>query len=240
MSAQQTFMGTGLYGLPEAARYLRVPSATLRRWVTGYAFAADGDQNERRSSTPVLRRPVVVVEGEMVLTFADLVELQFVSLFRRHGVSLPVIRAAAARAAQLFQTDYPFNVRRLQTDGRRIFAELDPERVEGVPRERVVQELKEGQIVLGPFAEMFYKDLDYDHDVASCWWPLGKKNRAVLDPARNFGKPSDDVTRVPLYPLYRMVRAGEPVASVARWYGVDEEAVETALRFESGYLLKAA
>lgn len=238
-TSTDTLLGTGLYSLPEAARYLRVPVSTLRRWAKGYAFTSGG---EERTSEPVLRSLSLEVDGEQVLTFADLIELQFIHLFRKHNVSLPVIRAAAARAAKLFQTDHPFNIRRLQTDGRRIFAEMDPEEVEaeGLSHDRIVQELHAGQIAMGPFAQMFYRHLDYDHDVASSWWPMGREKRAVLDPQRNFGKPTDSATSVPLYPLYRMVRAGDSIEAVARWYGVDIEAVETALEFESHYLLKAA
>lgn len=239
MTSTDTLLGRGLYALPEAARYLRVPVSTLRRWAKGYAYSSKGEEHR---GEPVLRSLLLEVDGELVLTFADLIELQFVHLFRKHNVSLPIIRAAAERAAKMFQTDHPFNVRRLQTDGKRIFAEMDPEdiQVEAISRDRIVQELHAGQIVMGPFAQMFYKDLDYDHDVASCWWPLGKKERAVLDPQRNFGKPTDNETGVPLYPLYRMVRAGESIETAAAWYDVDVGAIETALQFESNYLLKAA
>lgn len=234
----QTLLGTGLYSLPEAARYLRVPAITLRRWTEGYTFTS-GTRQKRHSSSVLPGQPFIV-DGETVITFADLIELQFVQLFRKHGVSMAVIRAAAARAAQMFETDHPFNVHRFQTDGRRIFAEIDPSRIEEVPRERIVQDMTLGQTVIGPIAQIYFRKLDYDNDKVSRWWPIGKDSRVVLDPERNFGKPTDAASSVPLHPLYRMVRTGESIEAVAHWYDVDVEAVEAALQFESDYLLKAA
>jgi len=234
----QTLLGTGLYSLSEAARYLRVPIVTLRRWTEGYTFTSSTKQKHHSSS--VLPGQPFTVDGETVITFADLVELQFVQLFRKHGVSMAVIRAAALSAAQTFQTEHPFNVRQFQTDGRRIFAELDPSNIGEMTRERIVQDLALGQTVIGPIARLYFRKLDYESDKVSRWWPIGKDNRVVLDPERNFGKPSDAVSNVPLHPLYRMVRAGESIETVARWYNVEVQAVEAALQFESDYLLKAA
>ncbi|HLK60645.1 MAG TPA: DUF433 domain-containing protein [Chthonomonadaceae bacterium] len=222
----ETLLGVGLYSLPEAARLLRMPSATLRTWVEGRSVPS---KEGRQVVLPVLHRPLQKVEGETVLTFQDLIELHFISLFRSEGVSLQTIRAASERAAVLFRTDHPFAVQRLRTDGKRIFAELTPKDIEAVRYDKILDELALGQTVIDSLAKSFFRKLDYDAHEVRRWWPLGRENRVVLDSERAFGKPIDAKSGVPTHALYRMVRGGESPERVAAWYGVELEAVQAAI-----------
>jgi hypothetical protein len=131
-------------------------------------------------------------------------ELHFVKLFRTEGVTMSTIRRAALAATELFHTDYPFAVKRFDTDGRRIFATL-AERAGG--EKHVVEELGKGQIVFDDFVRPFFRKLEYRGEAEALrYWPLGADRRVVLDPAREFGAPIDAETGVPTFALFDAVQ----------------------------------
>jgi uncharacterized protein (DUF433 family) len=169
------------------------------------------------------------------MTFLELVELLFVRLFREQGVSMQTIRAAAAVAASRFKTPYPFAVKRFDTDGKRIFATLITEPVD----REIIEELPKGQLVFEEFVRPLFRRIDYRGKAEALrYWPLGHEGRVVIDPAREFGKPIDAETGVPTYALFRSVAAGDSRETVANWYRVPVQAVESAVKYER--LLRAA
>jgi uncharacterized protein (DUF433 family)/transposase-like protein len=229
---QPDYVGVGLYSFAEAARLIGVKPSTLHRWVSEY----QGTEGEGLSR----RKPVIVryfEDGQRLLTFLELVELLFVKLFRREGVSMQVIRKAAAEATRRFDTVYPFAVKRFDTDGRRIFATLR----EASDGERVVEELGKGQLVFDTVVRPFFRRLDFCADrEALRYWPMERDGRVVLDPQRAFGQPIDAETGVSTRALSDAVMAGggQSPATVAEWFGVPIAAVEAAVEFET--LLSAA
>jgi uncharacterized protein (DUF433 family) len=230
--AEMRHLGIGLYTIPEAARLLKVPVGRLRRWAHGYSFARG------RVAEPVFRRDYPELAKQGILTFQDLIELCLVSQFRQAGVSMRTIRTTARWAADQFETNHPFAIQRFHTDGKRLFAEMELPTEKGVPR-RVYQELPTCQYVLDQIAESFFKKLDYEADIVSHYWPLGKDRSVVLDPARSFGEPIDVGSGVPTRLLYDMNRSGESVAEVADWFRVEPEAVRAAIEYEQS-LARAA
>jgi uncharacterized protein (DUF433 family) len=223
--AEIRYLGIGLYTIPETARLLRVPVGKLRRWAQGYRFA-DG-----RFSKPMFGRDYPELADQGILTFQDLIELCLVSQFRQAGVSMQTIRTTARWAAEQFETNHPFAVRRFHTDGKRLFAEMELSAEKGVPQ-RVYQELPTCQYVLDDIAESFFLKLDYEADQVRHYWPLGKQCTVVLDPARSFGEPIDVTSGVPTRLLYEMHRARKSVAEVANWFQVEPEAVRAAIEYE--------
>ncbi|MCW3094832.1 MAG: hypothetical protein JWL77_450, partial [Chthonomonadaceae bacterium] len=141
----QTLLGIGLYTLSEAARILQVSPQKLRRWAEGYPFVSNG---ERRTTEPIIRRDLHALDGEPVLTFHDLLELYMIKLFRDAGVSLQTIRAATEQAATLYHTNHPFAIKRFETDGKRIFATLQEQGVEGIAAPTLLQDLNLSQMVM--------------------------------------------------------------------------------------------
>lgn len=229
-----TLLGKGLYSIPEAARIVHTFPRSVRRWTLGYKL-----QGSERSSPPILPAPVLKLDGEEILTFQQLVEVLFISLFRKHNISMPVIRAAAYRAAMLFKTDHPFAVEGLRTDGKAIFL-LSPDDVEGVTRSQAVQDLARGQFVIKEFAEPYFTKIHYEHLEAVRYWPLGKDRNVVIDPNRAFGEPIDAKTGVPTKAVYGMYRGGGTVEAISHWYGVEQEAIRDIIEFEQSLMYKAA
>ena len=230
-------LGKGAYTIAEAARILQSDPQKIRRWVLGNTFTSHG---RRRFSEPLIQTAEGNQGEEPFLTFQNLIELLFISLFRKEGVTIPTIRAAASAATRQFNTNHPFAVKKFETDGTRIFATLKEASVEDVPRAQLVADLSASQMVIEQVARRFFRNLEYrdQHDVLR-YWPLGKDKSVVLDPSRSFGKPIDKNSGVPTYVLYAMARKGASPKEVSLWYRVEEEAVRDAIDYESS-LLKAA
>lgn len=230
-------VGVGLYSLGEAAKLLRVSRTKLRNWADGYSFEYRGEEH---ASEPIFRRDLAEAGLSDLLTFADLIELLFISRFRSEGVSMPVIRAAAERAAELYQTDHPFAAKCLKTDGRVIFAILESRKAQlaKAPYETLVEEMHRRQLVFPALVEPYFRNIEYDVEEAVRYWPRGREGGVVLDPKRAFGKPIDAETGVPTLVLYRAVEAGDSIDDVAYWYDIPRDAVRRAVEYE-GWLRAA-
>jgi uncharacterized protein (DUF433 family)/DNA-binding transcriptional MerR regulator len=207
-------VGVGLYSLPEAARLVGAPTNTVRRWAS-----------EKEGLVPRRLDP-----SENTLTFAELIELHFIKMFRDEGVSLQTIRRTSLRAAEKFKTAYPFSVKQFDTDGRTIFATLRDEAKD----ENFVEDLERGQLVFEKIMRPFFHKLEYRKTDLVRFWPLTKKRGIVIDPSRKFGKPIDYETGVPTRTIANAVKAGggQSPAIVARWLGVSLKAVKAAVEFE--------
>lgn len=226
-------MGVGLYTLSDAARIIRAKPSHVKRWVEGYSYPYNGD---RRFSEPVLKPSLQPIDNMRVLTFLDLVELQFISLFRKEGVSMPVIRAASKAAARRFGTDHPFASSRFTTDGKAIFAVLQPENVDAHNGDMstIVEELHKSQMVFAEVIEPFFRNIEWGAQEAMRLWPLGKDHRVVIDPKRQFGAPIDSETGIPTAVLYaNAVEGGNAPELVAEWYEIPLDAVERAVEYET-------
>src|SRR5438309_1417447 len=222
----RSYLGVGLYSLPEAARLLHMPGATLRRWLAGSGAPVEAGQ---RDAGPLVWRenPELVADG--LLTFSELIELLFIRQLRRADVPLRTIRSIAREAGAALQTPHPFA-------DRRFYTHRPPRHV---PNEPLSQPLSPGSpereiasAVVVTVIEAFARQLDYADNQVCRYWPLGKSRCVVLDPARAFGQPADPASGVPTRVLNSAYAAGEPVEEVARWYRVDPQAVRDAVEFQ--------
>jgi uncharacterized protein (DUF433 family) len=236
-------IGTGSYALADAARIAHVYPRAARRWAEGYEYRYQG---MRLRSSPILQSSVPTIEGETFLDFQQLVEVIFIGLFRRHGVSMPVIRAVARTAAGRYKTAHPFAIANLETDGNTIFADsvevsrsVETPQHERMSSHKITEDLLRGQTVIRQFAEPYFKKIEYNGFGAESYWPLGKDGRIVLNPLRSFGSPIDSASGVPTKALYGMYLAGEEPSAIADWYEVEREAINAAIEFETSLRLPA-
>lgn len=215
------YLSRGLYSFGDAAKLLRVDLTVLRYWL-----------GERDGVEPVIHREFA---GQPLLSFAELMELHFIKLFRDRDVSFQAIRKASRAAADKYGANYPFSVKRFDTDGRSIFATLHSQET----NRELIEDIRNGQFVFSSVIKPFFKRLDYlPTNDAGRYWPLRTSSRnhgrIVLDPERRFGQPLDAATGVPTRALMQAVNAGngQDVKTVAKWFDVPVEAVTAAIRFE--------
>lgn len=227
------FVGVGIYTIPEAAKLTKVPARSIQRWIAGYTYKNKGVE---RFSPPVVHPELPSVDDQVSLTFEELMELGLVEAFRRHGVSWKMIRTAAQKAADLFNSKHPFALQQFRTDGRNVFLYLSTE-----TSERAVINLAKDQFIFNSVVEpSMLKDVVYRPDGSPLtWWPLGGNRRVVLDPERSFGRPIDPVTGVSASTLAQAYRVELSFEDVADFYEVDEQAVRDAVEFDR-YLARTA
>lgn len=213
------YLGRGAYSVADAARIVGRHYNTVRRWLS------PDDGIVVRAYDPEVH----------TISFAELMELHFINMFESKGVSFQTIRKAAKVASTQFHTNYPFTVKRFDTDGKTIFATLADEAEKSKRKRVLIQDLKTSQYVFGSIMKPFFRKLDYGKsDSISRFWPLNKRGRIVLDPSRGFGQPIDDQTGVPTKTLFEALNAGkgQTIKEVARWFDVPESAVKAAAKFE--------
>lgn len=224
---KRALVGIGLYTVPEAARLSRVPYRTIRRWMLGYA---DQRGESARDVPPLWRSQVPKVDDTVGLSFLDLIEIRFVHAFRRHGVSLTVIRRTAERAYEIFGRDHPFTRTRFRTDGRSIFAEVLEE-----TGQSGLLNVPASQYAFRQFIEpSLYASLEIsDEDDVLRWYPDYPKRRVVVDPDRSFGRPIVVQGGVPTEILAQAARAEDSEQRAAKLFDVSVTAVRAAIAFEA-------
>lgn len=212
-------LSAGVYTLPDAARLLRFPLDRLRRWVRGLP-----ENSARRFPTGPF---AIRAEGrDRHIDFHTLIELFTVAQLRQLGVSMQTLKVSREELAERFSTPYPFALRGLLTDGRRLLKELN---------EKALLELGSGgqsafEAVVAPFCHRL--DFDATSQLAARYFPLGREVPVVVSPAHAFGRPVIAGTNLPTETVASLVRGGESLDDIASEYQLSREQVESAWHFE--------
>lgn len=210
------------YSFSDADYLADVSRGTSRRWLVGYRYRSlDGEHVIRPPVTP--RSDGTVAES---VSWVDLVEIVAIGKLKQVGFSLRAIRGIVARCQELLQVEYPLATLAFKTNGREIF----------VDRGEILLDVSHGRRkglmawdeVLGPYLER----LDYQHEIAQRWWPLGRALPIVIDPEYGFGHPVVSETGVRTEDIAERFRVGERTAEIALDFNITPEQVEDALRFE--------
>lgn len=223
---------TALYTVPEAARYLDVPTSTLSSWAYGYRNRPPG----RREvvGAPILttlpRRAVRLP----VIPFIGLAEGSVLTAIRRSGVPMQRIRPALEQLDAQFGVSHALASRRLYTDGAEVLfdyaeAAADPGLVRAA-RELVV--VRNGQWVFNEVVDAYLQRLEFDEQgyVRLIRLPAYEVAEIVVDPARGFGQPIFARGGARLEDALGLFRAGEPLDVVADEYGIPHDHLEDAVR----------
>ena len=222
------YLGVGLYPIPEAARLLGIPSATVHRWVEGYSFplARWSKSHKPPIFVPALPRS----SGQLTLTFLDLLQLRVVQGFRRANVPLQRIRVAAQTAASLFGTSHPLAFERFRTDGRGIFADL----LTYDARPGLVDLGAAAQSVFPEIVEQWLKEISYTTEthLANRWYVAGPGGGVVIDPQVAFGSPVIVGLNVPTRVIWDQSKSEPEPEALAAWFRLDVKQVQDSLRYE--------
>jgi uncharacterized protein (DUF433 family) len=225
---------TPLFTPADAERIVGAPASTTRRWLEGYAFKHKG---ERRIKGPRLGPSATRIEGVLLMSFLDLVEVHMARIMRRQGVSWPNIDRAAGFFREAWHNPHPFALQRFRSDSRSVFVELG----QGIGDNSLLQ-LGANQFVFDALIEQSLFDvLDFREDgVPWRLWPRGRDAQVVVDPARSFGQPILDAQGMPVRMIAAAYAANDnQIDRVARWFDLPINAVEAALRYEVGVRLAA-
>ena len=213
------------YPVAEAARYLRLPVATLRIWVTGVVSATHGvAAGSTRVIRPAGRDPVM-------LSFWNLVEAHVLRALRTdHGVSLPAVRTAMRYAEHELGIDRLLLSPELKTNAGRLF--LD--------RYGALTDLTaSGQLAMRKLFESHLRRVEWDvgqFPVRLYPFVAGVGNEVsptiAIEAGIAFGRPIILRRGISTSVIADRIDAGESVTDLAVDYEINEAEVSAAVLLE--------
>lgn len=217
---QAATQGLGVYSVAEAARYARMPTATLSRCFFG------------TNVTEPMSRSGITDDGVKRISFTDFVEaLAIRSLRADYGVPLPKIKEAIRNARDHYRIEHPFARQDHRTvligKDLHIFLKEDAENPVGLTGRDF------GQKSMKPCIEAYMKDLDYDADGLAVLYrafTFGDQE-IVLNPKVRFGAPIVTGVGYSAETLWRAAVTEGSIEKAAELYEVPVAAVEAAYRY---------
>lgn len=210
----------GYFTNSETSRLLRVRAPVIVGWLNGYSGTKAG---------PVLKRDFT---GTHTISFLDLMELRFIRYFRTQEVPLQTIRKAAQKARKDWKVSHPLAMSKEKylTNRRNIFAQIAEE-----DKDHVTYDLVSGQYELWKFLEdHIAKGVVFDPKAqAKSWIPMPEKYpNVIVDPCIAFGRSTIKGVKVPTSALFQQWKVEKNMGTVAEWFNVSVEDVETAINYE--------
>jgi len=207
-------METPIYGLTEAAQYLRVPLNTLRYWVQG------------GGSVP----PLIRLTEPARLSFAKLLECYMLSSMRAiYDVRIPRVRKALATLAKYVNHRHPLIEQVFQTNRRDLFIEHLGE---------VINLSKGGQIEIRGIINLYLERVESDPKGLRKLYPFvmqpkpNEPKLILINPAVGFGKPVIAGTGISTTVVASRFNARESIDDLASEYRVKPQQIEEAIRWE--------
>lgn len=222
---QPQIWGRGAYSVSEASRLSRVPISRLRRWLLGRRREYQGNEV---IDEPLWSPELPPIDGNLHLTFRDLIELRVVDRFRHMRVSMPYLRKVVKSAQDVLQDTHPFSNARLKTDGKRLYVEI----VNGTDEPALIEFLS-GQHNFHSIIAVGLQDVTFEDGQVAYWQPNEGRGEVVVDPRRSLGQPVLRQSGVATAAIRLHWDAGRSPQMISRDFEIDEKAVRAALRFEA-------
>jgi uncharacterized protein (DUF433 family) len=210
-------LGTGIYKISDAARYVGLSPATLRSW-----FKPRGD---RKRHEPIFTGDYPVIDGDYAISFVNLIEAYVGRAFREKGVGSDTLRRAYVVLQHDMGTPHPFAHAHLSTDGRAIIrktADLlnGTELTDVISKQRLFKEV-----------EAYLTRIDYGTDDLASSWRIAEG--VTIDPQHSLGKPVISQIGIATYVLANQLAANNDDAElVADLFGIRPDQVLNAAAFE--------
>jgi uncharacterized protein (DUF433 family) len=215
------------YAISEVARYLVLPTSTLRSWTLGQYY--EDRHGERRLFKPLIQ----IADPDLgMMSFMDFIEAHVLSAIRRkHEVKLGTIRGAVKRIrSENPNSRHPLAEVQFATVGKRLF-------IEEVGR--LVSLSDEGQLGLSSCLEDYLNRIDREPSgIAVRLFPFSRKStdapkKVSIDPRVAFGRPVITGTSIPTSTIHERWRAGESTLVIAEDYDRPLDDIDEALRWET-------
>jgi uncharacterized protein (DUF433 family) len=213
------------YTLTEAARYLRLPSATLRSWVLGREYpTAKGGRKFPPLILPASKRPPL-------LSFSNLIEAHVLrSLRAAHEVSVKALREALEYAEKELSIDRLLLRPELRAEAGKVFLDRYG---------RLIELTASGQLAMRQFFDEHLKRVDWDASKLPVrLYPFlsivsaGGERPIVINPRIAFGRPVVERKGVSTSAIVERIDAGESVEDVANDYDLGPSEIEQAILYE--------
>jgi uncharacterized protein (DUF433 family) len=212
------------YGLAEAARYVRLPAATLRTWLVGREYPKGGKSAVFQPLIkPANRDP-------LQLSFYNLVEAHVLRALRtEHGVALTELRKAIAYAEKKLDIHRLLLNPELRTHAGEVFLDRYVE---------LINLSASGQLAMRKMFEDHLARVEWD-----AWkFPVrlypyvgaavrGAERPIAIDPQIAFGRPIVQRAGISTTAIADRIDAGESVEAIAEDYDLSRDEVEQAVLY---------
>jgi uncharacterized protein (DUF433 family) len=205
-----------LYGLAEAALYLRVPIKTLEYWVFGAGNI--GPMVEAASRIP------------RALSFMNLLECHMLAAMRSlYQLKLPKIRRGIATLNATSKYSHPLIEQPIFTNRVDLLVkDLD----------KIVNLSRDGQLAIPEIVTVHLERVEFDKGRFRFFPFVRERSKTepkliVINPSVGFGKPVIAGTGISTAVLASRFNARESMPDLAREYGLDEKQIEEAIRWET-------
>lgn len=214
----------GAYTLAEAARYLKLPQATLRAWTVGRDYpVAEGQGRFQALISPARRKPPL-------LSFFNLIEAHVLRALRtEHGVSIKALRDSIAFAERSLKMDRLLLREDLRTHGGKVLLDHYGE---------LIDLSASGQIAMRKVLEDHLSRVEWD-----AWrfpvrlYPFPTAAQSALRPIAidaqiAFGRPVLVARGVSTHAIAERLDAGESIEDLASDYELLPSDIEQAALYE--------
>lgn len=143
-------------------------------------------------------------------------------------MSFREIRAARGELQSEFETEHPFALEGLLSDGKKLVKELN--------ESEYLLLNAQGQRGFSSVLKDFFKRIDFEESskLARRYHPCGRDSFVVVDPRISFGRPTIEGTGIATETLLSLFRGGETTELIAQQFEIEESFVRDALDFETG------
>jgi uncharacterized protein (DUF433 family) len=213
------------YSIAEAARYLRLPPATLRSWIAGRPYPkGEGTARFRPLIHPPQAQPPL-------LSFSNLIEAHVLrSLRTHHAVSIDAVRKALRYAEKELNIERLLLRKELCTEGGRLLLQRYGQ---------LIELSASGQLAMRQLLEKHLKRVEWDEsDFPIRLYPFitgnvsSMERTIVIDPKIAFGRPVLIRAGISTAAIAERIDANETVNELASDYDLTPEEIEEAVLFE--------
>lgn len=214
------------YTVGTAARYLKIPSATIRSWTKGRKYpVSDGN----KQFNPLIE---VKQKDPLRLTFTNLIEIHVLRSIRKdHDVNLAKVRTALDYLNEKMKISHTLAHKEFQTDGIDLFLDYYG---------NLINVSKQGQTTLRNSLQMHLNRIEPDDSgLAIQLYPFTRSHEednprlVVIDPRISFGRLTIAGTGIPTDVITERFHAGDSLETIAGDYECNLEEIQEAIRCET-------
>jgi len=213
------------YTIGDAARYLRMPKATIRSWTVGRTYPTSEGS---RYFQPLIDFPD---QKPRLLSFTNLVEIHVLRAIRQtHHIQLDKVRTALDYIEAQLNVSHPLAHEEFRTDGVDLFIQRYG---------NLINVSRDGQILLKNALAKHLKRIEVDEaGLAVRLYPFtrsredGSPRLVVIDPGISFGRLVIAGTGIPTHIVAERYQAGDSIDDLVRDYKCNHSKIEEAIRCE--------